>query len=170
MKTITTDTGIELLLPVVPRDATKFNIVYSPIGNKFKEGYELNYQTEGVVPNGYQDIPNGNYKLLGTVHYENGKHVLSEGFDSTPLVENNGMGCWVDYVNQRPDNKFTLLEPADSFISLLQREGKYWVNPYGETFKKNTGNSSWIDDLHKWHAAESLKLREDQMIVIIQKL
>lgn len=73
MKTYTTPTGAELLLPLVPKEADKLNIAYSPIGNKYPDGWELNYATYGLVQNSYIDLPQGRYTILGTCWYEGDK-------------------------------------------------------------------------------------------------
>ena len=86
-------------------------------------------------------------------------------------IEQQGDRKVIVYADKRP---YKFDNPTDSFISFLQREGKYWVNPYGEKAPNYPSHlqytSEHIEGLEQWQTADVRKLREDQMIVVIQKL
>lgn len=104
-----TDTLISVEVPVEAKD---FKISPLEIGMNYLEYPDRTGCTK--LP-----IPKGEYAIVGTVT----KNTID--FEPEPYVEGNGMGCYNNYKGF-PDNKFTELDPHDSFRSLLESKGLHF--------------------------------------------
>lgn len=117
------------------------------------------------------------YELLGTYHTKG--EIYFEVDEN--WVDDNGLGCYLDYVNQVPDNRYTLLTAENSLLSLLDRDSRMAFplgeNPYGSCPQKNDDEfntksifyaATYQIKLGKWREAES-QVRPKSFLIILVK-
>lgn len=173
----------------VPVDATDIglnipynNHVYYSLPDDDEDGFQERkfVRCRQIIPN--SGIP---YKFLGCVSFKDGWYDID--FDPDPFVEGENMrdesyfGFSYVYKNYMDDSKF-FRDTGDSFISLLQSMGHYWVNPLGEECppdptEEELWNTPELDsqvyqgrgyDQDMWRVAESKRLRPDQKLAVMK--
>jgi hypothetical protein len=169
MITLTTPTDLKVLAVLVPRDADDIII------RGKNSDYSLFYTT------GYIDLPwliKGEYKLIGTLHMDNGSPVFSEGFDFSPFLKEesyaDSMRRMVNTTNEEYVYSWLTVE-------LPRQADRYLVNPLGtEPHISRTDNISdprilygltiWNAEIKKsWRAAEAKVIKEKLVFVLVKE-
>jgi hypothetical protein len=169
MKNAITDLGNGLIAVLVDKKWTGFYIGaagYLMYDSNDKRDYKKTWGDRKVFKQVQFNSWEQRVEILGTVE---GIHKIS--FDTYPLVNNNGMGCYDNYKGI-PDNKYTLLSSNSSFLSLLNSKGIYFENPMGKEFmyKGLSVDASKQRFKREWAVAQEKVIPADKKLLILKTI
>lgn len=92
------------------------------------------------------------FKILGEITDD---HI---GFDVEPFVKRIAVGIFQNYNHESPNMNHHCKNANDSFYSLLEASGVYYINPYGES----EPIKPWQDSIMEEGLHQKYKLKMEQ--------